>query len=98
MFVKGKTLGSLVASRLVMDRVLAREAKAPSSGSTLSCLCVCLEQGPSLSLLLPSHLANEAEARRGCPESLLQLRAHPRPAPTPVSAPGPSGARVPPQA
>lgn len=40
MFVKGKTLGSLAASRLVMDRVLAWEAKDPSSGSTLSCLCV----------------------------------------------------------
>lgn len=39
MFVKGKTLGSLAAFSLVVDRALAWEAKDPSSGSTLSCLC-----------------------------------------------------------
>lgn len=36
MFVQGKTLGSLAASSLAMDRVLVWEAKDLSSGSTLS--------------------------------------------------------------
>lgn len=61
MFVKGKTLGSLAA----WQRALAWEAKDRSSGSTLS-LSVCLawsEDRSSLTHLLPSHLANEAEVQ-----------------------------------
>lgn len=65
MFVKGKTLGSLAASSLAVDRTVAWEAKDLSSGSTLS-LSVCLalsKDCSSLTHLLPSHLVNEAEAQ-----------------------------------